>query len=121
MTTHFDIMKMGGNRGLSKAEMEILASFHLEDNDMSWQDQAYCRDSNIDFFPEVGFNHTSIAAIAMCKECPVKERCLEFAMVNNIQYGIWGGKTAPNRRSMKRYRYKRNGKEPHLPSGSVIL
>jgi hypothetical protein len=42
-------------------------------------------------------------------------------MNNNINWGIWGGKTAPNRRSLKRYRYARNGHEPRLPLNSVII
>jgi hypothetical protein len=57
MSTHFERIKTGGSRGMSKAEMEILNSFHLEDTDMSWQDQAYCQDSGIDFFPETLFQH----------------------------------------------------------------
>lgn len=121
MTTHFERMMQVGNRGLSKAEMEILSSFHLEDNDMDWQDDAACKDLGVDFFPETDFTNNSQTAIKICKACPVAERCLEFAMTNNIQYGIWGGKTAQNRRSLKRYRYRRNGREPHMPSSSVIL
>ena len=121
MTTHFEKIKTGGSRGLSKAEMEILNSFHLEDTDMTWQDDAYCRDTGIDFFPETGFNGKALPAMQLCETCPVKERCLEFAMNNNINWGIWGGKTAPNRRSLKRYRYARNGHEPPLPLNSVII
>ena len=121
MITHFEKMKTGGNRGISKAEMEILSAFHLEDNDMSWSDDAYCKGSVVDFFPEVGFNGKVVPAMAMCEACPVREKCLNFAVVNNIQWGIWGGKTAANRRSMKRYNYARNGHEPRLPLNSVII
>jgi WhiB family transcriptional regulator, redox-sensing transcriptional regulator len=120
MSTHFERIKMGGSRGMSKAEMEILNSFHLEDTDMSWQDDAYCRDSGIDFFPENSFNTKAIPAIAMCEACPVKDRCLEFAMNNNINWGIWGGKTAPNRRSIKRQRYPRYGNDIRPSSNSVL-
>ena len=112
---------MGGNRGLSKAEMEILNSFHLEDNDMSWQKQAYCRGSGVDFFPEQQVNTKILIATKFCDVCPVKQQCLDFAMNNRIDYGIWGGKTAANRRSMRRYRYARNGHEPRLPMNSVII
>ena len=121
MTTHFEKIKTGGSRGLSKAEMEILNSFRLEDNDMSWQDDAYCRDTGIDFFPETGFNSKILPAIRLCEVCPVKERCLEFAMNNNINWGIWGGKTAPNRRSLKRQRYPRYGNDIRISSNRITL
>lgn len=112
---------MGGSRGLSKAEMEILASFHLEDADMDWQDQAYCRDSDVDFFPETQVNTKIMVAVKYCAACPVREQCLAFAMNNRIDYGIWGGLTAANRRTMRRYQYRRNGKEPSFPPNSVFL
>lgn len=121
MTTHFEKMMQVGNRGLSKAEMEILASFHLEDNDMEWQNQAYCRDSGVDFFPEQQVNTKILIATKFCNQCPVKQQCLDFAMNNRIDYGIWGGKTAANRRSLRRYRYRRAGKDPSLPVNSVVL
>jgi len=121
MTTHFEKMMQVGNRGLSKAEMEILSSFHLEDNDMDWQDRAQCRDSGVDFFPEQQVNTKSMVAIQLCNQCPVKQECFEFAMNNRIDYGIWGGKTAANRRSIRRYKYRREGKDPFPPMNSAIL
>jgi WhiB family redox-sensing transcriptional regulator len=106
---------------MSKAEMEILSAFHLEDNDMSWQDDAYCRNTGIDFFPETAYNTKAVPAMQLCEDCPVKQRCLDFAMNNNINWGIWGGRTAPNRRSMKRYRYSRHGKPASFPPTSTLL
>lgn len=120
MTIRYEPTKTGGSRGMSKAEMEILNSFHLEDNDMSWQDNAHCRNTGIDFFPETAYNTKAIPAMELCEACPVKQRCLDFATVNNINWGIWGGRTAPNRRSLRRYRYARNGHEPRLPLNSEI-
>lgn len=120
MTIRYEPTKTGGSRGMSKAEMEILSAFHLEDNDMSWQDNAHCRNTGIDFFPETAYNTKAIPAMELCESCPVKQRCLDFAMVNNINWGIWGGKTAPNRRSMKRYRYPRYGDDIRPSSNSVL-
>lgn len=30
-------------------------------------------------------------AVALCKVCPVADKCLQYAQDNNEQFGIWGG------------------------------
>jgi WhiB family redox-sensing transcriptional regulator len=40
-------------------------------------------------------------AIAFCRDCPVKTACLNYALENNIKYGVWGGTSAYARRKMK--------------------
>jgi len=40
-------------------------------------------------------------AIELCNACPVKDRCLELGMErDNLEWGIWGGKTAGERMAM---------------------
>lgn len=39
-------------------------------------------------------------AKALCQECAVQIDCLDFALRNHINYGIWGGTTEPDRRRM---------------------
>lgn len=39
-------------------------------------------------------------AKAMCARCDVVERCLQFALDNEIQYGIWGGTTPEERQKI---------------------
>lgn len=39
-------------------------------------------------------------AVAICNLCPVQIRCVQFALNNNIQHGIWGGYTARGRREL---------------------
>jgi hypothetical protein len=43
-------------------------------------------------------------ALNLCGECdlPTKERCLSFALDNQIQYGIWGGTTPDDRKVISR-------------------
>jgi hypothetical protein len=97
MTTHFEKMKMGGSRGLSKAEMEILNSFHLEDTDMSWQDDAYCRDTGIDFFPETGFNGKALPAMQLWRNLP-RQRTLprvRYEQQHQLGYLGWQNGTQP--------------------------
>jgi WhiB family redox-sensing transcriptional regulator len=41
------------------------------------------------FFPSDG---TGVqAAAAICARCPVQAPCLEYALVNRIQHGVFGG------------------------------
>ncbi|MFN2390310.1 MAG: WhiB family transcriptional regulator, partial [Actinomycetota bacterium] len=39
-----------------------------------------------------------------CSSCPVRSECLEQALVGNEPYGIWGGTSARERRSLRRQR-----------------
>lgn len=41
-------------------------------------------------------------AIRLCQACPVQMLCLQFAMVNNEQYGIWGGLNSRQRSRLRR-------------------
>lgn len=41
------------------------------------------------FFPEKG--GSALPAKAICKECPVRMQCLEWALKNDERHGIWGG------------------------------
>lgn len=41
-------------------------------------------------------------AKAICAACPARTRCLSFAQRNRIDWGIWGGMTADERRKMRR-------------------
>lgn len=73
---------------------------HLIDVDHSWHEEASCRDLGPSlFFVERGEEyHTIQYAKEVCYACPVRKRCLEYATVNSIGYGIWGGMTAEERR-----------------------
>jgi WhiB family redox-sensing transcriptional regulator len=75
----------------------------LEIEDMSWQDLANCRGADADlFFPERGAS--TRAAKAICRECSVREECLEFAIRTSEKFGIWGGLSERERRKIRRQR-----------------
>lgn len=70
--------------------------------------QAYARCTEVDpeiFFPERG--GSSKAARAVCADCPVKMECLEYALNNKEQFGIWGGTSERERRRLRRERAAR--------------
>lgn len=41
------------------------------------------------FFPPRGSN--GVAARKICAGCPVRQECLDYAIENREQWGIWGG------------------------------
>jgi len=49
--------------------------------------------------------HSSASTIrqakAFCKMCPVRELCLEYAIVNDEPHGIWGGLSTQDRKKLK--------------------
>lgn len=74
-------------------------------DDSSWRDDAACRNADPDLLFPVGTTGDAIedteAAIALCRRCPVREQCLEYAMVTNQRDGIWGAMSEEDRRRMR--------------------
>ena len=66
----------------------------------AWQDTALCRDFPTKWwFPEQGGKFE--IAVFICKQCPIQQRCLDYAIKENIAHGIWGGLTESKRRAYK--------------------
>jgi WhiB family redox-sensing transcriptional regulator len=72
--------------------------------DRNWIDRANCRGSDPDRFFVRGATQAR-AAQRLCERCPVQEACLEYALANDIDFGVWGGLTERQRRSLQRRRY----------------
>jgi WhiB family redox-sensing transcriptional regulator len=70
-----------------------------------WADDAACvgRDPTL-FFPERG--EDTRAAKAVCRDCPVRKECLDYALEHRIIYGIWGGLAERERRRIRTQRAK---------------
>lgn len=68
----------------------------------AWQDDAACKGVDPDLM--VPWHQDSVAADAkaVCAECPVKKQCLDFAMRNREEWGIWGGLNPAERRALRR-------------------
>lgn len=67
----------------------------------NWKTQARCLDADPDiFFPPEGVNIRE--ARAVCATCPVQEQCLEYAIRNHIEYGVWGGMSVRQREILAR-------------------
>lgn len=77
------------------------ATFRLPFEDISWHDEAACQHKgNTIFFADPNSERKEIAeAKLICKGCEARWKCLEFAIKNDIQYGVWGGFTPTERNS----------------------
>ena len=75
-----------------------------------WQLDAACRDAD----PTVFFylddergeprENRVRAAKRICRRCPVRVRCLNYALDARETHGIWGGYTGDERRKLRRLR-----------------
>jgi WhiB family redox-sensing transcriptional regulator len=71
--------------------------------DESWKLVAACRGLVTgDFFPDSGDSTKEQKAV--CARCPVREVCLEYALFNRIEHGIWGGASERERKRIRRKR-----------------
>jgi WhiB family redox-sensing transcriptional regulator len=73
-----------------------------------WMQRGLCREiPPSTFFPSDGVGVE--VARRICAECPVKDACLEYALVNRIDHGVWGGcSERERRRILKRRRVSVN-------------
>jgi len=79
-------------------------SFPVASN-QQWQDEAACRQIPVElFFPPA--EQESEVAKRVCSDCLVREPCLEFALAEGERFGIWGGLTSQERRSVAAKRRK---------------
>jgi len=74
---------------------------HLRDERAYWMRHGLCRGADgYDFFPQSMTTTAAARAVSLCNSCPVQEDCLRYAMVNDIEYGIWGGLSPRARREI---------------------
>lgn len=67
--------------------------------DGNWEERAACKAHPVAmFFPSKG--EPTKPALRVCDGCDVREQCLEFALKNNEEFGIWGGTTSVQRKRM---------------------
>ena len=77
----------------------------LASANLTWRQHAACRGLEPEVFYPVSDEQTEEAK-AICRECPVREPCLEYALTNRERDGVWGGATERERRRMIRQRRK---------------
>jgi WhiB family redox-sensing transcriptional regulator len=68
-----------------------------------WMIDSCCRGSEPSvFFP--GDSAGVEIAQRICKRCPVRVACLEYALAHHIEHGVWGGISERGRRRLAQQR-----------------
>lgn len=73
--------------------------------EMAWHAKAACSGMDRNLFfeatPGAPMSETGLEAKKVCRGCPVRERCLEWAL-KYTERGVWGGTTEKDRRHLRR-------------------
>ncbi len=71
-----------------------------------WRNSAACRTEDPDLFFPIGTSGPALLqteqAKAVCRRCPVREQCLQWALRTGQSMGVWGGTSEEERRALKR-------------------
>jgi len=71
--------------------------------ELEWMAQGRCASlPPATFFPSDGSGVE--VARRICADCPVREPCLEYALVQRIDHGVWGGCSERERRRILKRR-----------------
>lgn len=95
------------------AAIEILTTTSEKERE-TWQARALCRDGTgattpLFFSEEL---HDIAAAKAFCRECPVRQECLDAAVERREPWGVWGGELFANGKILAKKR--RRGRPPKV-------
>jgi WhiB family redox-sensing transcriptional regulator len=84
-----------------------------------WRVRAACRGVELNLFfgplreSAAAKMRRILAAKRVCAQCPVREPCLEFALAQREEFGVWGGMTEGERRQLLAKRPKRRRATRH--------
>ena len=75
--------------------------------DREWMGEAICASVDPEaWFPPKGASTREAKAICRGQGgrpgCPVRLKCLEYALANDDRFGVWGGMSERERRNLKR-------------------
>ncbi|MFD6356682.1 WhiB family transcriptional regulator [Nocardia tengchongensis] len=73
----------------------------IDIDSLSWRDFGLCAQTAPDaFYPDKG--ESTEPAKQICQRCAVTRECLNYALDNEEQFGVWGGTSPRERRMMRR-------------------
>ena len=71
-----------------------------------WRAQSACLQVNPELFFPVGSTGPAVSQVdqakLVCQRCEVQRVCLEWALEEKQDHGVWGGMTEDERRSLRR-------------------
>ncbi len=94
--------------------MEDELSLYETQNDGSdWRNRAECLNEDPELFFPIGESTRQSQwqideAKRVCGKCAVREQCLNWALESGSEYGVWGGLSERERRTLKRRAAYRN-------------
>ncbi|HEY2644060.1 MAG TPA: WhiB family transcriptional regulator [Galbitalea sp.] len=101
MSNQYDNSSVSGHRTSLVSNAERPQSMDDLPKPPEWTLDALCAQTDPEaFFPEKG--GTTKDAKRVCAKCDVREQCLQYALANDVQYGVWGGYSAIELRRMRR-------------------
>lgn len=75
----------------------------MDDKATEWTIRARCRGLDPEQFFVRSLTQAK-GAIKVCTRCPVRQECLDYAVAEQIEVGVWGGLTERQRRAYARRR-----------------
>ena len=82
---------------------ELITAPHDPDSATAWMAEGNCRlHPPATFFPSDGVGVDKARKI--CRDCPVVDTCLEYALEERIDHGVWGGCSERERRRILKRR-----------------
>lgn len=91
----------GYRRNLGPLSVTLMLA--LMDIPTKWMEQGNCRNfAPAVFFPADGAGVDR--ARKVCASCPVMQACLEYALAEHIDHGVWGGCSERERRRIAKRR-----------------
>ena len=82
----------------------------MKATDTDWRREAACTGYDPELFFPIGTAGASAQqteqARQICQRCPVRLRCLDWAVQVGADHGVWGGLSEEERRALRRRRRK---------------
>ena len=101
---------------VSERPADLGTAPHDPDSATLWMAEGNCRlHPPATFFPSDGAGVDRARKI--CKDCPVVGTCLEFALEERIDHGVWGGCSERERRRILKRRRAENDSEVSVAVG----
>ncbi len=98
-------------KATSKTTKTVASNLASLNTEARWQDKAACKgmDPIIFFGPDVAEtvkekHDREEEGKKVCVTCPVKKDCLDYSLESREPYGIWGGLTETERKTLIRRR-----------------
>ncbi len=89
------------HRNLTSQQCRKGLSHTVPTRNLDWKADAACRDLDTNlFFPDS--ESDSGPALEVCASCPVRQQCLDFALLTRQNDGVWGGHTETERKRIRR-------------------